>query len=174
MDGFSAANVAKLVNCELDGLCPCTALGIYNLLCHYGIDIAGKHVVMVGRSSIVGRPVSLLFSRKLPDFDATVTLCHSKTKNLPDITRSADILIVAIGKAHFITGDMVSDGAVVVDVGINRSQMEGGSIVGDVDFRDVAPKCYAISPVPGGVGPMTVITLMQNVVLATKRQNDLQ
>lgn len=139
-------------------LAPCTAQGIIDILDYYNIDIAGKHAVVVGRSNIVGKPVAHLLTCR----DATVTLCHSKTQNLAEITKLADILIVAIGKAKFITADMVKDGAVVVDVGINRD--ENGKLCGDVDFASVEPKASWITPVPGGCGVVTVAELLKNTI----------
>ena len=139
---------------------PCTPLGIVLLLEEYGIEIAGKHCVIVGRSDIVGKPLA----RMLVDMDATVTLCHSKTNNLAEFTKSADILIVAVGKRDLITADMVKDGVVVIDVGINRT--EDGKLCGDVDFNSVVEKASYITPVPGGVGPMTRAMLLENVVKA--------
>ena len=141
-------------------LIPCTPLGVMELLKYYNIDVAGKNVVIVGRSDLVGRPMAEVMINS----DATVTLCHSKTNNLKDITKNADILVVAIGKAKLITSDMVKDGVVVVDVGINR--LEDGSLCGDVDFDGVSSKCSYITPVPGGVGQMTVLELGYNTYKA--------
>ena len=160
VDGFSANQIGKLLLGE-DCLTSCTPQGIIKLLSEYAIPVAGKHAVVVGRSNIVGKPVSLL----LLQANATVSVCHSKTADLAAITRQADILIVAIGKARFITADMVKEGAVVIDVGINRVD---GKLCGDVDFENVAPKCSYITPVPGGVGPMTVTCLMCNTVKAAQ------
>ncbi len=160
VDGFSANQIGKLLLGE-DCLTSCTPQGIMKLLSEYAIPVAGKHAVVVGRSNIVGKPVSLL----LLQANATVSVCHSKTADLAAITRQADILIVAIGKAKFITADMVKEGAVVIDVGINRVD---GKLCGDVDFENVAPKCSYITPVPGGVGPMTVTCLMCNTVKAAQ------
>ncbi len=160
VDGFSPYQIGKLLLGE-DSLVSCTPQGIMILLEKYNIDVAGKHAVIVGRSNIVGKPVSLLLLQK----NATVTICHSKTKNLAEITRQADILVVAIGKARFITEEMVKEGAVVIDVGINRVD---GKLYGDVDFEHVAEKCSFITPVPGGVGPMTVTSLLYNTVKAAK------
>lgn len=142
---------------------PCTPYGCIELLKHYGVNLSGKHAVVIGRSNLVGRPLAELLLRE----NATVTICHSKTQNLKDIARSADVLCVAIGKAKFVTADMVKDGAVVVDVGINRDG--DGKLCGDVDFESVAKKCSFITPVPGGVGPMTVTMLLKNTVEAYKR-----
>ncbi len=160
VDGFSANQIGKLLLGE-DCLTSCTPQGNMKLLSEYAIPVAGKHAVVVGRSNIVGKPVSLL----LLQANATVSVCHSKTADLAAITRQADILIVAIGKAKFITADMVKEGAVVIDVGINRVD---GKLCGDVDFENVAPKCSYITPVPGGVGPMTVTCLMCNTVKAAQ------
>lgn len=169
VDGFTAVNTGKLWLGKYD-LAPCTALGVIELLDYYNIDIAGKHCVIVGRSNIVGKPMAALMLER----NATVTICHSKTKNLSDITRNADILISAVGKPKFITWGMVNDGAVVIDVGINRD--ENGKLCGDVDFdrtsnggEGVADRTSYITPVPGGVGPMTVAMLMKNTLIAAKR-----
>ena len=142
---------------------PCTPYGCIELLKHYGITIAGKHAVVLGRSNLVGRPLAELLLRE----NATVTICHSKTTDLPSITKMADILCVAIGKSKFVSADMVKDGAVIIDVGINRD--DNGKLCGDVDFESVRDKCSYITPVPGGVGPMTVTMLMKNTVEAFKR-----
>jgi len=166
VDGFHPLNVGRLLLGEKIGFFPCTPYGITILLKHAGIDTNGKHVVIVGRSNIVGKPLAALLMQKADGANATVTVAHSATKNLADICRSADILIAAIGKAHFITPDMVREGAVVIDVGINRLD---DKLVGDVDFESVAPKCHAISPVPGGVGPMTIAMLLSNTLLSHQR-----
>lgn len=163
VDGFTAINTGKLWLGQYD-IAPCTAIGVIELLDYYNIDIAGKHCVIVGRSNIVGKPVAALMLER----NATVTVCHSKTQNLYDITRTADILITAVGKPKFITRDMVKDGAVVIDVGINRD--ENGKLYGDVDFENVKDKTTAITPVPGGCGPMTVAMLMKNTLKAAKSQ----
>ena len=163
VDGFTAINTGKLWLGQYD-IAPCTAIGVIELLDYYNIDIAGKHCVIVGRSNIVGKPVAALMLER----NATVTVCHSKTQNLYDITRTADILIAAVGKPKFITRDMVKDGAVVIDVGINRD--ENGKLYGDVDFENVKDKTTAITPVPGGCGPMTVAMLMKNTLEAAKSQ----
>jgi methylenetetrahydrofolate dehydrogenase (NADP+)/methenyltetrahydrofolate cyclohydrolase len=173
VDGFHAANVAKLVLGDPTALVPCTPLGCQRLLVESGIPIAGAHVVVLGRSMIVGKPLALLLMNKGPGGDATVTVAHSRTKNLAEVTRSADILIAAIGRAHFVKPEHVRDGAVVIDVGINRvedsTNAKGYKLVGDVDFENVAPKCSAITPVPGGVGPMTIAMLIANTITACKR-----
>lgn len=161
VDGFTAINTGKLWLGKYD-LAPCTALGIIELLDYYNIDVAGKHCVVVGRSNIVGKPVAALMLER----NATVTVCHSKTQNLSDITRKADVLIVAVGKPKFITWGMVKDGAVVIDVGINRDT--DGKLCGDVDFKGVSDRASYLSPVPNGVGPMTVAMLMKNTLIAAK------
>jgi methylenetetrahydrofolate dehydrogenase (NADP+)/methenyltetrahydrofolate cyclohydrolase len=172
VDGFHPLNVAKLAMGDETGFVPCTPLGVQRLLVESKIDIAGAHVVVLGRSMIVGKPVALLLMQKAKGGDATVTVAHSRTKNLEAITRSADILIAAIGRAHFVKADHVRDGAVVVDVGINRiedkNDKRGYRLVGDVAFDEVSPKCRAITPVPGGVGPMTIAMLMSNTVKAAR------
>ena len=160
VDGFHPINVGKLVvgNALLT---PCTPTGIIALLDHYGIEISGKHAVIIGRSNIVGKPVSMLLLQR----DATITICHSRTQNLEEVTRSADILVAAVGRANFVTEEMVSEGAVVIDVGINRVD---GKLTGDVDFESVSKKASYITPVPGGVGPMTIALLMENTLKAFK------
>lgn len=158
VDGFNPLNVGKLAIGQ-KAFAPCTPLGIMRLLSEYNINVEGKNCVVVGRSNIVGRPMAQL----LLNANGTVTVCHSKTKNLAEITKNADILVVAIGKPGYITADMIKEGAVVIDVGINRvSHLK--KIIGDVDFENVKNKCSYITPVPGGVGPMTIITLMENVI----------
>ena len=161
VDGFHAVNVGKLVS-GLDGFVPCTPLGVMEILKEYGIDVAGLNAVVIGRSNIVGKPMANL----LLNASATVTVTHSKTKNLKEICKNADLIVAAIGKPFFLKADMVKDGAVVVDVGINR--LDDGRLVGDVDFEEVAPKCSYITPVPGGVGPMTIAMLLNNTILATQ------
>lgn len=169
IDGFHPVNVGKMV-LGMKSYVSATPLGILELLKYYNIETTGKNCVVVGRSNIVGRPLSNLLSTK--GWDCTVTMCHSKTKNLKEICLKADIIVAAIGKAEFITGDMVSPGAVVIDVGITRVASDqtknGWKLLGDVKFDEVAPKCSYITPVPGGVGPMTIISLMQNTLLAAK------
>jgi methylenetetrahydrofolate dehydrogenase (NADP+) / methenyltetrahydrofolate cyclohydrolase len=173
VDGFHPLNVAKLAMGDQTGFVPCTPLGVQRLLIESKIDIAGAHVVVLGRSMIVGKPVALLLMQKAKGGDATVTVAHSRSKNLEEITRSADILIAAIGRAHFVKADHVCDGAVVIDVGINRvddkTNERGYRLVGDVAFDEVAPKAKAITPVPGGVGPMTIAMLMSNTVKAARQ-----
>ena len=161
VDGLTDINMGKLVH-KKECLVPCTALGIMELLNYYNIPVISKNVVVVGRSDLVGRPVAEL----LINASATVTLCHSKTKDLASITRGADILIVAVGKSRLITKDMVKDGAVVIDVGINK--LEDGSLCGDVDFEEVQKIASYITPVPGGIGPMTIAMLMTNIVKTAK------
>ncbi|MGC8942415.1 MAG: bifunctional methylenetetrahydrofolate dehydrogenase/methenyltetrahydrofolate cyclohydrolase FolD [Sulfurihydrogenibium sp.] len=163
VDGFHPLNVGKLATGRSDGIVPCTPFGIIKLLEHYNIDTFGKDVVVVGASNIVGKPMSLLF---LKDEKSTVTVCHKNTKDLKSHTLKADILVVAVGKPKLITADMVKEGVVVIDVGINRVD---GKIVGDVDFENVKEKAYAITPVPGGVGPMTVAMLLYNTLNAYKK-----
>lgn len=166
VDGFNPVNVGKLTIGQ-DGFIPCTPYGIIKMLESYNIPIEGKNAVVIGRSNIVGKPLSQCLLRK----HATVTICHSRTKNIKDITKSADILISAVGKLNMVTSDMVKDGAVVIDVGMNRN--ENGKLAGDVDFENVKEKASYITPVPGGVGPMTIAMLMNNVVKATKLQNGI-
>jgi methylenetetrahydrofolate dehydrogenase (NADP+)/methenyltetrahydrofolate cyclohydrolase len=172
VDGFHPSNVAKLAMGDSTGFVPCTPLGVQRLLIETKTDIAGAHAVVLGRSMIVGKPVALLLMQKAKGGDATVTVAHSRTKDLEQVTRSADILIAAIGRAHFVTANHVREGAVVIDVGINRvedkSSQRGYRLVGDVAFDEVAPKCRAITPVPGGVGPMTIAMLMSNTVKAAR------
>ena len=159
VDGFHPVNVGKLATGIGEGIIPCTPLGIWIMLKHYQIDTFKKDVVIVGASNIVGKPMGLIF---LKNEEATITICHKNTKDLKEHTKKADILIVAVGKPNLITEDMVKEGAVVVDVGINR--LENGKIVGDVDFQNVSKKASAITPVPGGVGPLTVVSLLINTV----------
>ena len=161
VDGFHAVNVGKLVS-GLDGFVPCTPLGVMEILKEYGIEVARLNAVVIGRSNIVGKPMANL----LLNASATVTVTHSKTKNLKEICKNADLIVAAIGKPFFLKADMVKDGAVVVDVGINR--LDDGRLVGDVDFEEVAPKCSYITPVPGGVGPMTIAMLLNNTILAAQ------
>lgn len=162
VDGFNPVSIGKLC-LNQDTFVSCTPYGIMKMFEAYNIEIKGKHAVIIGRSNIVGKPMALSLLNK----DATVTICHSKTENLSEITKQADILIAAIGKKHFVTADMVKEGAVVIDVGINRTE-EG--LFGDVDFENVKEKASFITPVPGGVGPMTVAMLMNNVVKSAKQK----
>jgi methylenetetrahydrofolate dehydrogenase (NADP+)/methenyltetrahydrofolate cyclohydrolase len=177
VDGFHPLNVAKLASAAADGFVPCTPLGIQRLLSESKIDISGAHVVILGRSMIVGKPLALLLMQKNIDADATVTVVHSRSRNLAEITRSADVLVAAIGRSNFVKAEHVREGAVVVDVGINRvedaTSERGYRLVGDVDFDEVAEKAAAITPVPGGVGPMTIAMLMSNTVKACRQQCSL-
>lgn len=166
VDGFNPVNVGKLV-LNQDTFVSCTPYGIMKMFEKYNIDLTGKNVVILGRSNIVGKPLMHCCLNK----NATVTVCHSKTQNLAQKAKEADILISAIGKSQFVTVDMVKENAVVIDVGINR--LENGKITGDVDFENVKEKASYITPVPGGVGPMTIAMLMNNVIKATKRQNGM-
>jgi methylenetetrahydrofolate dehydrogenase (NADP+)/methenyltetrahydrofolate cyclohydrolase len=173
VDGFHPVNVAKVALGDPDAFVPCTPLGCQRLLIESGIPTAGAHAVVLGRSMIVGKPMALLLMQKGLGGDATVTVAHSRTRDIAAVCRTADILIAAIGKPRFVTADFIKPGAVVIDVGINRIEdptaPKGSRLVGDVDFEAVAPKCSAITPVPGGVGPMTIAMLMHNTVLACER-----
>ena len=170
VDGFTPINVGNLVIGN-DAFLPCTPNGIIQLIKSINVETSGKHAVVVGRSNIVGKPISLLLARK--DMNCTVTICHTGTKDLGEMTRQADILIVASGKPNTITCDMVKDGAIIIDVGVNRipdaTKKSGFRLVGDCDFESVKEKASYITPVPGGVGPMTITMLMSNVVKAAKR-----
>jgi methylenetetrahydrofolate dehydrogenase (NADP+)/methenyltetrahydrofolate cyclohydrolase len=174
VDGFNTLNLGKVAQEDGTGFVACTPAGIMELLARSGVDLKGRHVVVLGRSLIVGKPVALLALQKKAGANATVTVCHSATTNLPAITRQADVLIAAIGRAGFVTADMVKPGVVVIDVGINRvpdaSRKTGYRLAGDVDFDAVAPLCAKITPVPGGVGPMTVAMLLQNTVKAYRQR----
>lgn len=163
VDGFHAINVGKLSS-GLDGFVPCTPLGIMELLKEYNVNLQGIDAVVIGRSNIVGKPMASL----LLNAGATISIAHSKTKNLPEITKRAKLVVVAVGKPNFLNADMVSDGAIVIDVGINR--LDSGKLVGDVDFESVAPKCSLITPVPGGVGPMTIAMLLSNTLKSAKNR----
>ena len=165
VDGFHPINVGYLTS-GADALAPCTPAGIIEMLDFYKIDIEGKNAVILGRSNIVGKPMASLLLKR----NATVTICHSRTRDLPAVARSADILVAAIGKPKFVTADMVKEGSTVIDVGINRVD---GKLVGDVDFDAVAEKAAFITPVPGGVGPMTIAMLMKNTLSAFKNSNNL-
>lgn len=173
VDGFNTINLGKVAQEDQTGFVACTPAGIMEMLARSGVDLKGKHVVVLGRSLIVGKPVALLALQKKAGANGTVTICHSQTANLPSITRQADVLIAAIGRAAFVTADMVKPGAVIIDVGINRvpdaTKKSGYRLVGDVDFANVAPLCSRITPVPGGVGPMTVAMLMSNTVKAWRQ-----
>ena len=166
VDGFNPINVGKLMIGQ-DGFIPCTPYGIVRMLEEYNIPVEGKNAVVIGRSNIVGKPLSQCLLNK----NATVTVCHSRTKDIKNVTKNADILISAVGKLNMVTEDMVKDGAVVIDVGMNRK--ENGKLAGDVDFENVKEKTSYITPVPGGVGPMTIAMLMNNVIKATKQQNGI-
>ncbi|HEY0611293.1 MAG TPA: bifunctional methylenetetrahydrofolate dehydrogenase/methenyltetrahydrofolate cyclohydrolase FolD [Chitinophaga sp.] len=176
VDGFHPMNVGKMVS-GLPTFIPATPYGIMLMLEHYNIATKGKHAVVIGRSHIVGTPMSILLSRNTHPGNCTVTLCHSQTANLKELCLQADIIIAAIGKPNFVTADMVKDGAVVVDVGINRvpdaSKKSGSRLIGDVKFDEVAPKCSYITPVPGGVGPMTIAALLKNTYYASLGQKVL-
>lgn len=171
VDGFHPENTGRVMT-GIDAYPPATPDGILALLAAYDIETAGKHCVVIGRSNIVGRPVANMLSQK--GWDCTVTICHSRTRNLPQIVSQGDIVIAAIGKAEFITGDMIKEGAVVIDVGTNRVRSDetksGWKLLGDVRYDEVAPKCSFITPVPGGVGPMTIISLMRNTLRAAKHE----
>jgi methylenetetrahydrofolate dehydrogenase (NADP+)/methenyltetrahydrofolate cyclohydrolase len=173
VDGFHTLNIGKIAQEDPTGFVSCTPAGIMELLARSGVDLAGRHVVVVGRSLIVGKPIALLAVQKRPGANATVTVCHSGTRDLASVTRQADVLIAAIGRPEFIRGDMVKPGVVVVDVGINRvadpAKKTGYRLTGDVDFASVSPLASKITPVPGGVGPMTVAMLMRNTVKAHRQ-----
>ena len=166
VDAFHPVNVGKIMQGDYDFV-PCTPAGIMEMLAFEGIEIAGKTCVVIGRSNIVGKPMAMLLLHK----NGTVTICHSKTQNLKEVCKNADILVAAVGRPNFVTNDMVKDGAVVIDVGINRVD---GKLVGDVNFNDVCEKTSYITPVPGGVGPMTIAMLMQNTLTAAKKQNKVK
>ena len=172
VDGFHPENFGRMA-LDMVSFIPATPFGIMELLRRYNVDTSGKHTVVIGRSHIVGRPISILMSQKGKAADATVTLTHSRTKNLKEFTKNADIIVSALGVPDFLKADMVKEGVVVIDVGITRvpdSSEKGYYITGDVDFKEVAPKASYITPVPGGVGPMTIAMLLQNTLLARKRQ----
>jgi methylenetetrahydrofolate dehydrogenase (NADP+)/methenyltetrahydrofolate cyclohydrolase len=173
VDGFHPVNVGKLLIGEKDGFAPCTPAGVQELLVRYGVETKGKEAVVIGRSNIVGKPMAALLVQDTPGGNCTVTICHSRTKDLAAHTRRADIVIAAIGKPEVITGDMISPGAVVIDVGINRVPDEhsdkGYRIVGDVHFESVRQVASMVTPVPGGVGPMTIAMLLQNTVRAARQ-----
>ena len=166
VDAFHPHNVGKIMIGNYDFL-PCTPAGVMEMLKYENIDVNGKECVVIGRSNIVGKPMAMLLLHK----NGTVTICHSRTKDLAEVCRRADILVAAVGRANFVTADMVKEGAVVIDVGINR--LENGKLCGDVNFAEVEPKASYITPVPGGVGPMTIATLMKNTLTAAKKQNNL-
>jgi methylenetetrahydrofolate dehydrogenase (NADP+)/methenyltetrahydrofolate cyclohydrolase len=174
VDGFHPINVGKMVQ-NLPTFISATPHGVLLMLEHYKINTKGKHAVVVGRSNIVGRPMSILLSSNTPTGNCTVTICHSHTPNLPEICRQADIIVAALGKPEFVKADMVKEGAVVIDVGITRvpdsSKKSGFALKGDVKFDEVAPRCSYITPVPGGVGPMTIAALMKNTFIACEARN---
>lgn len=174
VDGFHPVSLGKML-LDLPSFLPATPAGIVEMLRHYNIPTEGKHCVVIGRSHIVGSPMSVLMARNTYPGNCTVTITHSRTQNLKKITKQADILIVAIGKPEFVTADMVKEGATVIDVGIHRiedsSKKSGFRLLGDVKFDEVAPKCAFISPVPGGVGPMTIASLLKNTLLAVQLNN---
>lgn len=165
VDAFHPVNVGKIMIGDFDFV-PCTPAGVMEMLAYENIDVEGKNCVVIGRSNIVGKPMNMLLLHK----NGTVTVCHSRTKNLKEICQTADILVAAVGRPNFVTADMVKNSAVVIDVGINRVD---GKLCGDVDFENVSTKASAITPVPGGVGPMTIAMLMQNTLTAAKKQNKL-
>jgi methylenetetrahydrofolate dehydrogenase (NADP+)/methenyltetrahydrofolate cyclohydrolase len=171
VDGFHPVNVGRMV-IGLPAYVSATPDGIVEVLRRYKIETSGKHCVVLGRSNIVGRPIANLLSHKGYPGDCTVTVCHSRSQDIPSITRTADILIVALGQAEFVTANMVKDGAVVIDVGITRVRSDktksGWKLLGDVKFDEVAPKCSYITPVPGGVGPLTIVSLLKNTLKAAK------
>jgi methylenetetrahydrofolate dehydrogenase (NADP+)/methenyltetrahydrofolate cyclohydrolase len=174
VDGFHPISVGKMVQ-GLSTFIPATPYGIMLLLKHYNIDTAGKQAVVIGRSNIVGRPMSILLSANTNPGNCTVTICHSHTKNLKELCLSADIIVAALGRPEFVKADMVKDGAIVIDVGISRvadaTKKKGFALKGDVNFAEVSPKCSYITPVPGGVGPMTIAALMQNTYKACEDKN---
>lgn len=178
VDCFHPYNVGKLLIGDRDSFFPCTPQGVMVLLQRYGIDPSGKHAVVLGRSNIVGKPMMALLVQKAQGANATVSVCHSRTRNIEEISKQADILIAAIGKTEFVTANMVKDGAVVIDVGVNRVEdstaKKGYRLVGDVAFEEVEKKASYITPVPGGVGPMTIAMLMQNTIKACKNQNGIR
>ena len=166
VDAFHAVNVGKIMLGEYDFL-PCTPAGVMEMLHSYNIEVSGKNCVVIGRSNIVGKPMAMLLLHE----NGTVTICHSRTRDIAEVTKQADILVAAVGRPKFVTADMVKDGAVVIDVGMDRD--ENGKLCGDVDFENVKDKCSYITPVPGGVGPMTIATLMKNTLKAAKIQNNI-
>ena len=167
MDAFHPENVGRIMIGDYSFL-PCTPAGVIEMLDAMKIEISGKHCVVIGRSNIVGKPMGMLLLHE----NGTVTICHSRTKNLTEVCRRADILVAAVGIPKFVKADMVKDGAVVIDVGMDRD--ENGKLCGDVDFENVKDKCSFITPVPGGVGPMTISTLMKNILKACKLQNNIE
>lgn len=177
VDGLNPVNVGKLLIGEQDGFVPCTPLGIKTLLERSSVDVQGKHVVVMGRSNLVGKPMAALLAQNASGANATVTIVHSQTRDLATLTRMADVLIVAMGKPKFVNASMIKDGAIIVDVGINKIAIEshpGYQIVGDVDFDAVKDKCALITPVPGGVGPMTIAMLLSNTLKSYKQKCHLE
>ncbi len=178
VDCFHPVNVGKMLIGKTDGFYPCTPYGIMKLLEYSNVDPSGKHAVIIGRSNIVGKPMMSLLVQKAKGANATITVCHSRTKNIPELASQADIVIAAIGKPEFVTADMIKEGAVVIDVGINRVEdptaKKGYRLVGDVAYNEVKEKASLITPVPGGVGPMTIAMLMQNALKACKLQNNIE
>ncbi len=176
-DGFHPINVGRMASGDPDAFRPCTPAGVQEMLRHIGYDPSGQHAVIVGRSNIVGRPMATILSQKEPYANATVTIAHSRSKDLGAVTRLADLLIVAVGRPESVTADMVSEGTVVIDVGVNRvdddTRERGYRLVGDVAYEEVAEKASWITPVPGGVGPMTIAMLLKNTVSAARRQTGL-
>jgi methylenetetrahydrofolate dehydrogenase (NADP+) / methenyltetrahydrofolate cyclohydrolase len=174
VDGFNPYNMGRMLIGETDGFIPCTPLGIKVLIERYSIDISGRHALVIGRSNIVGKPMAALLMQGTPGGNATVTVAHRYSEDLKKFCQLADIIVVAVGQPRFITADMVKEGAVVIDVGINKiddpTKKSGYQIVGDVDFDNVAPKCSFITPVPGGVGPMTIAMLLQNTLLSYQQR----
>jgi len=168
VDGFHPTNVGKLLSGQAGGFVPCTPLGVKELLTRSGIDVTGKHALIIGRSNIVGKPMAALLMQSMPGGNATVTIAHRHSQNLPELCRQADIIVVAIGQPNFLSANMVKEGAVVIDVGINKvddpSRRNGYKIVGDADFQHIKDKCTFITPVPGGVGPMTIAMLLSNTL----------
>ena len=177
VDCFHPENVGRMLIGQPDGLVPCTPAGVMEIIKYYGIETSGRHAVVVGRSNIVGKPMAALLIQKTDPGNCTVTVCHSRSQNLPDIVKQADIVIAAVGRPGMVTGDMIKDGAVVIDVGINRiddaDAPKGYRLVGDVAYDEAAPKSSAITPVPGGVGPMTIAMLLRNTIRACCSQNGI-
>lgn len=176
VDGFHPVNTGRMM-IGAPGFLPCTPHGIQQILLRNDIKIEGQHVVIVGRSNIVGKPLAMILVQKNPGANATVTICHTRTKNIAQVTQTADILVAAVGRPHTVNADMVKDGVVVIDVGVNRvedkSKKKGYRLIGDVDFEEVSEKATAITPVPGGVGPMTITMLLKNTILSAKRHAGL-
>lgn len=178
VDGFHPINVGKMLIGDTDGFFPCTPLGVKTLLDRYRIEVTGKHVVIFGRSNIVGKPMAAMLMQSSPGGNATVTIAHRQSTDIESFSRLADIIIVAVGQPNFITADMVKEGAAIIDVGINKvsspNYAKGYAIVGDVDFENVKGKCSYITPVPGGVGPMTIAMLMRNTLYSFSKREHLK